>query len=404
MGHQQAQRATPALSGYKQGRAFVWDSWRRRRLRKGCGGPLSGTWPQEETVSESTLIGLHKGERTVLLTVIVLLILAVATGTRLRIRWQSNVGMVQISRCLHGSNKLLLPGLVVLYPSVANRTNANNVGLPCLVQAELYPSDLRNAQGQLDPLAWYNAGQLAMLGGDHTSALYAYTKAVSNAGEGGFERAVLAVGNVYETLGHHGVAMDNWAKVPKLAAGANYYLGNHFRQAQRWDEAIRRYQIAISLGGGTAYEFLGLQSMAEVYLYGLRSAAQSIMCLQRAIKLQPDNISVRLLLIRALIDAQEYNDAIDEAFNLMNRYPTSAPYVYELLGLAYYRSGDLAKAEEAYKRSLGVGNENVWVYYTLGLIYADWGRKDEAYLYWQKALELDPTFEWAKRDLHQQGR
>jgi len=260
---------------------------------------------------------------------------------------------------------------------------------------------LYNAQAQLDPLTWYDVGQLAVLVGDRTLALHAYARVIANGQNVGFERAVLAMGNIYETLGDVAMAMGSWIKVPKLSAGAMYYLGNHFRQARMLDEAIRRYQMAINLGSGTTYEFLGSQSIVELYLYDLRSPGKSVVYFQRAAYLRPENMSTRLLLVRAFIDAREFDHAIDEATSLLKCCPTSAPFAYELLGLAYYRSRNLVKAEEAYKRSLDLGNQGVWVYYALGLISADLGKEMEAHLYLQKALEVEPSFEWARRALEQ---
>ena len=90
---------------------------------------------------------------------------------------------------------------------------------------------------------------------------------------------------------------------------------------------------------------------------------------------------------RELFEARRFEEAerqLEEAYLLRPRDPR----VLNLLGLVYYRSDKLGKAEEVYRKLIAESPEAHTLHYNLGLVCFKLGRLDEAETAFVKAVEL----------------
>ena len=60
------------------------------------------------------------------------------------------------------------------------------------------------------------------------------------------------------------------------------------------------------------------------------------------------------------------------------------------LAVGYYQAKDYAKAEEVYKKMLGI-KDSALTHNNLGNVYRDWNKADQAIEQYQAAIKLDPT-------------
>ena len=89
----------------------------------------------------------------------------------------------------------------------------------------------------------------------------------------------------------------------------------------------------------------------------------------------------------------------DEAIKADSKNPH--PYLYKGLAYAYYTDGKNQKlAGENIKKAIDLGLKESRYYYILGVVYMNLGRRDEARLLFEKALELDKNNAQAKEFLN----
>lgn len=70
-------------------------------------------------------------------------------------------------------------------------------------------------------------------------------------------------------------------------------------------------------------------------------------------------------------------------------FPFQSPEANTMLGFCYYRINNVARAVEAYQRSLELNPVYFWSYYNLGVISFKQEKYPEAYMYFRKATEQD---------------
>jgi len=102
---------------------------------------------------------------------------------------------------------------------------------------------------------------------------------------------------------------------------------------------------------------------------------------------------------RELISQRAYDEAIAVCRHILKRYPTHLK-TYQVLGEACLEKGDLAEAENVFKRLLGQADpENFVAYAGLGFIREEQGQYDEAIWYMERAFELAPNREEVRHAL-----
>lgn len=118
---------------------------------------------------------------------------------------------------------------------------------------------------------------------------------------------------------------------------------------------------------------------------------ESIKLLEKAKKLDPDNIVYPYEIAYAHYIQKDYSESIKILKELVNK-EDAIPHVFQLLGNSYDYIGDTTSAFKAYDKGLEKFPKSGMMYLEKGNVY--WNQK--AYLkalpFYEKGIELDPTF------------
>ncbi|MEM4655255.1 MAG: tetratricopeptide repeat protein [Thermosphaera sp.] len=187
-----------------------------------------------------------------------------------------------------------------------------------------------------------------------------------------------------------------------------YYAGLAYEGMKRWEEALAAYEKAITLSSLVSVHLSSLYyRIGVVYQWGLnpRQLDAALRAYETAIALNDfkDNLEAsdchykRGEVLRWMKgDPNEYIAEFELAIKLNPRHV----FAHIFLGVAYYtrdKNVDIAEAE--IKRAIQLSPQSKWAYYFLGEIYRLEGRVAEARMMYEKALELDPQFEVAQKGL-----
>jgi tetratricopeptide (TPR) repeat protein len=142
-------------------------------------------------------------------------------------------------------------------------------------------------------------------------------------------------------------------------------------------------------------------------LYYARRYDEAIDQCRKALELDPNYAMAHLHLGQAYIQKGMHREAVDElqkAISLSERNPE----VVAMLGYAYAAGGDRKKAENVIKELAVLSKRGYVPSYSVAEIYAELGRKDEAFAWLQKAyqertphfcsLKVDPTMDSLRSD------
>jgi tetratricopeptide (TPR) repeat protein len=187
-----------------------------------------------------------------------------------------------------------------------------------------------------------------------------------------------------------------------------YYVGLAWEGMEQWEEALAAYERAVAAGS-----FTGVHRSSPYYRMGLIYQ----------LRLKPQQVDNALAAYEAALVANDFNiprEAADCHYRrgevLLRKGAHPDEYIAEFqhaieidpghewahirLGFAYYLwDGDAVKAEAEIRQAIVLSPRNKWAYYYLGEVYRQEGRVNEARAMYEKALEIDPNFEAARRQL-----
>ena len=123
-------------------------------------------------------------------------------------------------------------------------------------------------------------------------------------------------------------------------------------------------------------------------------------CYRRVVELEPYNWAIHYDLGLFLFHAARYKEAIKE-FHLYFRHDIIMPEVYDYLGYAYLMTKDFAKSEEYYRKVAELTPKKPDGYVGLGAVAQSKNQYQQAYGYYQKALECDPKCQEARQNIQQ---
>lgn len=179
-------------------------------------------------------------------------------------------------------------------------------------------------------------------------------------------------------------AREAAAKAPQ-DAGAQIAYGRALIAAGRLREADAQMAVVVKLAGGSveaSYE------MARVKFATGDYRASRAYC-RDLIEKAPDHVLAHVCMARAMLVWRRSS----LAFEHVDRALALAPNDYEArLALADARriQGDLPGAQDAYAQVLEVRADSAQAHHGLGLLYAAFGKPDQARAEFQKALALAP--------------
>ena len=176
----------------------------------------------------------------------------------------------------------------------------------------------------------------------------------------------------------------------KLFAGVGeYYLDkgdfeqsfDFFRDAIRLDtrnvNAKNGYSEALAMKGND----LIVKDNAE--------AAKGIFL--EAINFNPNNSAALFGIGEVYSELNQQSEAI-AAYEKSLKNDNKLTEIYVPLGILYYQSGDIAKADELLSKALINSNENAETQFFLGLVRSSQNKLDAALAAFQKAKTIDPTY------------
>lgn len=133
------------------------------------------------------------------------------------------------------------------------------------------------------------------------------------------------------------------------------------------------------------------QSDADAYPPAVKSRnAPSVVSVD--ILRHPISGKVRRLVLRGMsrMNAGEYEDAISILESTLAKYPDSAAYVDNLLGVAYVKMDRYQEGVDVLEKAIALLPHDAMTHYNLGLALICSGDYERATQEVQRALELDP--------------
>lgn len=118
---------------------------------------------------------------------------------------------------------------------------------------------------------------------------------------------------------------------------------------------------------------------------------EAIKLLEKAQKLDPDRIDYPYEIAYALYSNEKYANAIGVLESLKD-HPDVTELIFQLLGNAYDNTGKPDKAIEIYKQGLKSFPNSGRLYLEQGIVEYYREKYDNAIDYWEKGVEVDPTF------------
>jgi Flp pilus assembly protein TadD len=106
----------------------------------------------------------------------------------------------------------------------------------------------------------------------------------------------------------------------------------------------------------------------------------------------PISAKVRPLLLSAIekMEAGDHEAAIAQLRETLSKYPDSAPYVHNLLGVEFVKTDRFETAIRSFEQAVALLPHDAMTHYNFGLALVCAGDYDRATQEVQRALELDP--------------
>jgi tetratricopeptide (TPR) repeat protein len=89
-------------------------------------------------------------------------------------------------------------------------------------------------------------------------------------------------------------------------------------------------------------------------------------------------------------------DAVGHLSAAINESPDSL-YLYNRIGIVLRKMQDFQSAESYYQRALGITQSDEYLFFNLGRLYFDWQRWDKTAWAAQKAVDINPEFQEARK-------
>lgn len=187
----------------------------------------------------------------------------------------------------------------------------------------------------------------------------------------------------------------DWRDIPALVAAADRdgvatwrihkTAGAWAVWYQEWEEAARRYALAVEQRPGDA----DLQYWLAVCAFELGDVETAIRAGRFATLLKPDDAKAHYNLALALVQARDLAGAVLELRETIRLEGDYAPAHYNL-GVALSLEGELDAARAAFEQCIAVDPDYAEAYFNLGALAAQAGDGEGALRAYRRAVLLDP--------------
>jgi Flp pilus assembly protein TadD len=136
-----------------------------------------------------------------------------------------------------------------------------------------------------------------------------------------------------------------------------------------------------------------LQEFAAVVLSAALAASDvSAQTVSVDLLRHPISAKVRPLLLQAIekMESGDHEAAIEQLQKTLEKYPDSAPYVHNLLGVEYVKTDRFETAIRSFEQAVLLLPHDAMTHYNFGLALVCAGDFERATQEVQRALELDP--------------
>jgi tetratricopeptide (TPR) repeat protein len=229
---------------------------------------------------------------------------------------------------------------------------------------------------------------------------------------GGFTaQEFINVGEHARKTGRFQEALEWYERAARVESGLGdpwYYVGLVYWRIEDWESALAAYENAIeadtlaSISRSSLYYRIGViyQSQLEP-----RQTDAALTAYDAAVGMDDFSVNEEAadchyrrgeILSWMSGDPDEYINEYRRAIELNPRHVSA----HILLGTAcYIRYRDAEMAEAEIRRAMELSPQNKWTYYHLGDIYRHEGRAEDAAAMYERALDIDPGFALARKQL-----
>ena len=166
-------------------------------------------------------------------------------------------------------------------------------------------------------------------------------------------------------------------------AEAHMFLGHLRSNEGRHDEAMKEAERALSLEPYNTR----FNALAGQFLINAGRTDEAIARLETAIKLDPNHVLAHMFMSAALSEKGRYAEAIVEAQKAVDITRRMMGHPMGLLGYAYAKSGDVAKARALLDELLTASKARYVAPYSVALIYNALGDREQTLAWLERGLE-----------------
>ena len=170
-------------------------------------------------------------------------------------------------------------------------------------------------------------------------------------------------------------------------ARAHGFLGQAYAGQGRADEALAEANKAVDMAPNDVFTVSSLG-----YVHAMRDEwDQAVPLYQKAVSLQPNWAWLQLLLAEGFQFTKQYTEALaaaETALKLGQGYEARA---YRRMGHIYWTTGDTAQAEAAFKKSLELDKTDAFAQWGLGGLWYEKGDYQNALSHLKAATTLAPN-------------
>lgn len=183
-------------------------------------------------------------------------------------------------------------------------------------------------------------------------------------------------GLYWEARSSEKLASDAFAHASEIDSASprtHVLLGDVYRQEERFEDAEREYRRALILQPQDTGALFGL----SLALLGNRQSDQALHVAQEALKNNPSDPELNLVMGEVLCQREDFSDAEAYLKKGLHAPPESIPHVHALLGKVYASTNRTEEAIAELKLALPEDKDG-HLYYQIGRLYLKAGDRDSA--------------------------